>query len=261
MVKNELNPDSRQKNNLLKVLANYLDKINILKKRNKELHQITETQNKIISILAHDVRNPLTSIKNIIELKQTDILDQTEASSMMDKVAGQLHSTLEMVDNIVTWGQTQLNDNELSFTAFDLYLTAGRILLSESLHSAEKNNLLVNTIEKGTIINSNEPSIEFILRNLVSNANKFTEGGTITLSGFFDNDQSVLQVTDTGVGMTPAQVDQLFVGGKHGTTLGTNNEKGSGVGLVLVQELIERLGGVISVQSKTNKGTCFTIEF
>ena len=88
MKDDKITPDLRQTNNLLKVLANHLNKISILKKRNQELHQITETQNKIISILAHDVRNPLTSIKNIIELQQSEVLDEGEASFMMEKVTG-----------------------------------------------------------------------------------------------------------------------------------------------------------------------------
>ncbi len=259
MIDDIKNPNLRQKNSLLKVLANYLHKINILKKRNSELHQITETQNKIISILAHDVRNPLTSIKNIIELKQSEVLDQTEASLMMDKVAGQLNSTLQMVDNIVTWGQTQVNDNELNYHNFDLCKTVERILLSESLHSEEKGNRLLSTIMEGTIINSNEQSIEFILRNLVSNANKFTEEGTITLSCIFENGNTVLKVADTGVGMTKEQTDKLFTLGKHSTTLGTKNEKGSGMGLVLVFELVERMNGKINVQSEIDKGTTFSI--
>ena len=253
------NPDFRHKNSLLKVLANYLNKINILKKKNRELHQITETQNKIISILAHDVRNPLTSIKNIIELKQSDVLDQNEASVMMEKVAGQLNSTLEMVNNIVTWGQTQVNDNELSYLDFDLCKTAERILLSESLHSEEKGNSLLSTIKEGTLMNSNEQSVEFILRNLVSNANKFTEKGTITLSCISENGHNVLKVTDTGVGMTKEQTDKLFTGDKHSTTLGTKNEKGSGMGLVLVFELVERMNGKINVQSEINNGSTFSI--
>ena len=110
-------------------------------------------------------------------------------------------------------------------------------------------------------MNSNEQSIEFVLRNLVSNANKFTENGTIKLSCCNECCKMVLKVTDTGVGMTAGQVDNLFNVDKNSSTLGTNNEKGSGMGLVLVSELVERLGGKINVESEVEKGSTFTIAF
>ena len=244
----------------LKVLANNVIKIAELRIKNKELYYITETQKRIISILAHDVRNPLASIKNIIDLNQSDILNTADAAEMMAMVAAQLNNTIEMVENVVNWGKLHLQFGHLQFEDFNLYKLVNRILGSEALTGVAKNNKLINEVEKGTIIHSDKQAVEFMLRNLVSNANKFTENGTITISAEQLGLKTILSITDTGVGMSDEQTKQLLNNNNNfSTTLGTKKEKGSGLGLMLVKEFIDRMDGSISVESVLDKGTRFKI--
>ncbi len=243
----------------LKVLANNVMKIADLKIKNKELQYLTDTQKRIISILAHDVRNPLKTIKNIIELKGSDMLDEKDAAYLMDKVAVQLNNTIEMVDNIVNWGQLQLKFGRLQLEDFDIHELVERIFGSEALKSVEKNNELINDIAPGAIIHSDQQALEFILRNLISNANKYTENGSITIAMQQSGIKTILWVMDTGVGMTGQQVNELLNNNTYSTTLGTHKEKGSGLGLLLVKEFIDRMDGSITVKSVINKGTSFKI--
>jgi signal transduction histidine kinase len=243
---------------LLKVITTYISKVTDLSIKNKELRRINETQQKVISILAHDVRNPLASLKNIIHLKKTALLDNQDAGMMMDMVNGQLNNTLEMVENIVNWGQAHLQ-GDLKFTDFNLRRLVENIFGSELLKSIEKNNDLINEVESGTIIHSNQTALEFVLRNLICNANKFTESGLITVSVRYHNAKTIISVSDTGVGMAEEKIAVLLTGNAYHTTFGTHKEKGSGLGLILVKEFINRLGGSLGITSAVNVGTCFEI--
>lgn len=243
----------------LKVLANNVIKIAELRIKNKELYYLTETQKRIISILAHDVRNPLASIKNILELKQTQILDADDATEMIKMVTGQLNNTIQMVDNVVNWGEMHLKFGQLSLVDFDLHDLVVRIFGSETLNSVAKGNRLVNNIPYGTIAHSDERALEFILRNLVSNANKFTQNGSISIDIKREGIKTTLWISDTGVGMPQEKAVTLFIGDVT-STLGTNKEKGSGLGLLLVKEFVERLNGSIAVESQINRGTTIRIE-
>lgn len=246
----------------LRVLANNVIKVAELRTKNRELHYLTDTQKKIISILAHDVRNPLASIKNIIELKQSDVLDVNEAAEMMGMVTCQLNSTIDMVENVVNWGQLHLQFGNLKFNDVDLHELTVRIFGSESLNSIIKNNQLINLIEPGTLIYSDQNILEFILRNLVSNANKFTKNGSISVSALRTDAKITLSVADTGVGMTKEQAKGLLNGNGAGSksASGTNMEKGNGLGLLLVKEFIDRINGIMTVESLVNIGTTFRIE-
>jgi signal transduction histidine kinase len=243
----------------LKVLANNVIKIAELRVKNKELYHATENQKRIISILAHDVRNPLASIKNIIGLKQTDVIDAQDAAQMMEMVSKQLTNTIEMVENVVNWGQLQLKFGSLQLEDFDLHQLVARIFGSESLKSIAKNNKLINNVHRHTIIHSDERALEFVLRNLISNANKYTDNGRITVDMEQKGMKTILSISDTGVGMTKDQAAGLLKNNAFKSTSGTNKEKGSGLGLVLAKEFIERLDGTITVESEVGKGTCFRI--
>jgi len=243
----------------LGVLANNVIKIAELRIKNKELYYLTESQKRIISILAHDVRNPLASVKNILELKQSDILDAGDAAEMIKMVTGQLNNTIQMVENVVNWGQTHLKFGQLQLTDFDLYELVERVLGSEGINSVTKGNLLLNKVMPGTIIHSDERALEFVLRNLVSNSNKFTQNGAISVEMMRNGLRTLIFVTDTGVGMPKEKAAKLFSGDAV-SALGTNKEKGSGLGLLLVKEFIDRLNGTITVESAIGKGTIFKIE-
>jgi signal transduction histidine kinase len=243
----------------LKVLANNVIKIAELRVKNKQLYYATENQKRIISILAHDVRNPLASIKNIIELNKSEVLDKEDTAEMMGMVNTQLKTTIEMVENVVNWGQLQLKFGSLNLADFDLHSLANRIFGTESLKSLAKNNKLINKIIPDTYIHSDEVALEFVLRNLISNANKYTGHGTISIDMERKGIKVVLSVCDTGIGMTEKQAADLLNNNSYRSTLGTNKEKGSGLGIMLAKEFIERLDGTITVESTPGKGTCFKI--
>lgn len=243
----------------LKVLANNVIRIAELRNKNKTLHYLSETQKRIISILAHDVRNPLASIKNIVELKQSDILSHEEASELLHAVTGQLDSTIEMVENIVNWGQVHLQFGHLQGESFDLNLLTDKVFGSTLLNSAIKNNRLINRVPPDTFVYANRSALEFVVRNLVSNANKFTSAGTITVDAEHAGAKTTLRITDTGVGMSKEKAGTLLSNDSYHVTPGTNNEKGSGLGLLLVREFITRMDGAISVNSELGEGTCFKI--
>lgn len=244
----------------LKVLANNVIRIAELRNKNKTLHYLSETQKRIISILAHDVRNPLASIKSIVELKQSNILSREDTSQLMHIVSGQLDSTIEMVENIVNWGQVHLQFGHLHIESFDLNLLVEKIFRSEQLKGTIKNNQLVNMISPQTVIYSDKRALEFIIRNLVSNSNKFTSDGSITVDAEHIGTKTILRITDTGVGMTAEKANSLLGDNFYQVTLGTNNEKGSGLGLLLVREFIGRMDGVVTIKSELGAGTCFKIE-
>jgi signal transduction histidine kinase len=247
------------KQNILKVLAKRFIKIDDISSKNNELNSLIETQKRIIYILAHDLRNPLASMKNIIELKNSGILDKKDWSEIMDMMTSQLNNTIEMVENVVKWGQLHLKAGGLQFEDFNLHELVERIFGSEQIHSAIKGNRLINDIEPGAIMHSDPWVMEFVLRNLISNADKFTEHGNITVSLQKKDAKTILSVTDTGVGINAEQASKLFDNNTNYSTLGTKNEKGSGLGLLLVKEFIDNLNGTITVESEVNKGTTFKI--
>jgi signal transduction histidine kinase len=259
MKETSLSENANGKQNLLKMLTNSLVTINDLHTKNEDLTSLVETQKRIIYILAHELRNPLASIKNVIELKHSGILDKKDWAEIMDMMTGQLNTTIEMVENVVNWGQLHLKSGGFQLEDFDLHELVEGIFRSELISTTIKNNDLVNGTDPGAVMHSDPWVIEFILRNLISNAGKFTEYGIITVSMQRAATKTILMVTDTGVGMNARLADKLFDNKPNNSTAGTKNEKGSGLGLLLVKEFIDRLKGTITVESEVNKGTSFKI--
>ncbi|GAA4340515.1 hypothetical protein GCM10023149_51960 [Mucilaginibacter gynuensis] len=250
---------TEKQRNGLKVLADNVIKIAELRIKNKHLNYLTQTQKRIISILAHDVRNPLASIKSVIEFRRADMLDEYEAAEMMGLVEVQLDSTIDMIENVVNWGEMQLKFDILNFENIHLHDLICNIADSLTLNSHSKHNLIVNDIPQEFTVRTDKRVIEFILRNLISNANKFTENGTVTITAKTDAHLTTIEVADTGVGMLPEKAAGLLNGTNSNTTEGTRNEKGNGLGLMLVKEFVDRMGGSMTIESTVGIGTKFTL--
>jgi signal transduction histidine kinase len=231
-----------------------------IKKRQEKQIQL---QNKIISIIAHDIRNPVATIKNILQLRKENVLNEQEVEQLTGMAEKQVDATLFLINDLISWGKLQLSaQEENSFETIGLKKMVDDVLNLFVQEAALKNNLLINNIHPSLIINSNKTALSLVLRNIISNCNKFTTAGTITTAANSSSDGVTLTIQDTGVGMSKEKVNQLMQDvylENNNTTLGTNKEQGSGLGLLFTKEFIHLLKGKLAIESELNKGTKFFI--
>ena len=226
-----------------------------------KLQQQMELQNRILSIIAHDVRNPIGAVKSIIELNARKILSQQDSSELMNMAGKQIDGTVELLNNLVDWGSMQMKGKGFETEKVHVRTLVSNMFKSFEVMSSLKSNIMVNLVDEDLFIRSDINAIRFILRNLISNANKFTMEGVITVYAHKEDKKVMVSVSDTGVGMTAEMQAKLFDGEHYQSTSGTGNEKGSGLGLILTKDFIEMLGGTITVESHQDKGTSVIMHF
>jgi signal transduction histidine kinase len=231
-----------------------------LRLKNQELERITETQRRMISIIAHDVRSPLASIVSLFQLYQNKMIDPDRFNNFLNVSSTQLHSTMALLENLVEWGNIQLQPAPLLPDMLPLKEVVEKVFTEINVQANMKENRLINQVHASVKLNMDENILRFILRNLLTNANKFTEKGSITVDGFNFSRKVVIRVTDTGIGMPARMSERLFLSKEKYSRRGTQNESGSGLGLVLIKEFVEKANGTIQVQSTEGQGTSFIIE-
>lgn len=232
-----------------------------VEKKRKAQQQQIEMQNKIIAVIAHDVRSPLASLKTVVELANNQSLSAEEVRELTIMSEKQLDGTLELLSDLLQWGQVQLlAQNEVE----DLYINLSNVIDDKikkfETSLALKGNTLINAVTEGFELKANEGIIRFILRNLISNANKFTSNGSITVSAVHDKGKAIIKVTDTGIGMTQEVIAKILETRSKYTSLGTNNEKGTGLGIMLTKDFIKQMNGELAFESEPGKGTTVMIQ-
>lgn len=232
-----------------------------LQQQREKLEQQMELQNRILSIIAHDVRNPVGAVKSIIELSGKKLLSKQDSAALMQMAAKQIDGTVELLNNLVDWGSMQMKGKGFESEKIHLYTLISNMYKSFEVMASLKSNILANLVDDDLFINSDINALRFILRNLISNANKFTKDGVITVCASTETDVIVLSVSDNGVGMDTETTNHIFDGEQNESAAGTLNEKGSGLGLILTRDYIEMLGGTISVESEMGKGTTVYMRF
>ena len=239
----------------LKVLSKQVIKMFELRIRNKEQQKTSSIQQRIMSIMAHDIRGPLSSIKLSYELKSAGLLSEEDITDIDRLAPLQLDSTLNLLNNITDWGSLQLNMNTDEMEVFNLHDACEECFHNLLLSARSKNNKLINNIDSELEISGNQKGIQFVVRNLVSNANKFTSGGDITLSAGMENGKLWIRVKDTGVGMNEKTLRSVSERNWTNMTQGTHNEKGNGMGLKLIYEYLSAISGDIRFNSAPGQGT------
>ena len=231
-----------------------------LQLKNQELERITEAQRRIISIIAHDVRSPLSSIISLFQLYRNKMIDPDRFNNFLNVSTAQLHGTMALLENLVQWGEIQLQPQSLVPGLFSLKELVAYVLTELTVQASLKENSLVNETSDRVWLDMDENILRFILRNLLTNANKFTEKGRITVDGFNVGKKVIIRVIDTGIGMPARMAERLFLSKEKYSRRGTQNESGSGLGLVLIREFVEKASGSIKVQSTEGQGSTFIIE-
>lgn len=256
----------------MQVLSNQVVKLLELRLKNYEVEQriqdslrqqdhlqtLVLSQSKILGYVAHDVRNPLASLRSIIDLNYLQVLSEDVVKNVMGLLKKQLDATLDTLTNVIEWGQAQLDRQVPHIRPVDLYKVVTRKLENFEVTTQSKGNMLQHNIEDGCQVIADEYMLRFILRNLLTNANKFTSNGTITISAIINTDIALIKVIDTGTGISNETFKKLFDPQNRATNPGTENEKGTGMGLLLVREFIEKLGSKLEVKTKPGVGTEFS---
>ena len=232
-----------------------------LRREKAELEQAvthkTEELRDFFSIVAHDVKGPVVGLKTLSETLSANIgtLDRASVRIAVEQMAKSSERTAEMLDSILLWALSQkgmINPEKKKYKLRDLVNEA---IGSEESQSAAKGLKIVTQIPDCEII-TDRNLILTVLRNLLTNAIKFTrENGSVRV----ESDGKVFSVCDSGVGMSEEATRKLFRLDSKISTPGTSGEKGSGLGLILCKELLDRLGETITVESTLGKGSKFTI--
>ena len=240
-----------------KVLKEAHEQLNF---QNLELQELNATKDKFFSIISHDLKGPLNSLTSFsgLLINHANSLSKEEIQMLAKDLDKSLKNLFALLENLLEWSRSQTG--KIDFKPESLNLT--KVLEENS--QLLRNQALNKKITIGTLVNTevlayaDHNSIQTVVRNLISNAIKFTpEQGTITLNVQRKEHEVVVSVADTGVGMSEPVIQKLFrIDAKH-STKGTAEEKGTGLGLILCKEFVEKNGGRIWVESTEGKGSVF----
>lgn len=233
----------------------------ILRKSELELKELNATKDKLFSIIAHDLKSPFNSILGLSELLKEDAQDCEpknilQYSTMINSSATQAYNLLE---NLLAWARVQLGKLVVSKESFNLKEEVESVFYLFTSKANAKNIQLINKVSNSFTLNADINIIKTVLRNLISNAIKFTpNNGIIYLDAKEENGQSVVSVIDNGVGIPAENLELIFEPDEYYTTPGTQNEKGTGLGLILCKYFIEKHEGAMQVKSKKDAGSTFS---
>ena len=231
-----------------------------LKESNDELKILNATKDKFFSIIAHDLRSPFQSLLGSSEILAKEIKDlsQGEIIAFGKGLNDNLKNLYVLLENLLYWSMMQRNTIEYNPTKINLFDLLHKIVDLTSLGAKKKNILLSNNIENGTFVFADIDMLRLILHNLLLNAIKFTPAeGRIVISSSDKGNFVEVSIHDTGVGIESDKSSELFNFNTITTTLGTDGEKGTGLGLPLCKEFVERCGGSIWVKSELGNGSKF----
>ncbi len=226
-----------------------------------ELDELNKFKDKIFSVLSHDLRGPIGSLSTTMSMLDQNIITPEEFSEMKPVIQRQLESLTLLLENLLNWSKNNLTGGiVVKAVALELRELADQSVVLLEPVAAAKHIALVNDIPAGVKAIADASQADTVIRNLLSNALKFTGAqGTVRISAGSEGNNTKIEITDTGVGMRPGQVANLFSVATTNTTYGTSGEKGTGIGLLLCKEFVHANGGSISVSSVEGKGTTFTV--
>lgn len=229
-----------------------------LNETNQALNVANKFRDKIFSVISHDLRAPFANIQSTISLWNSQMLSTQEMEELISMISRDTYAAFLMLENLLDWARTQMGSNEVQSNQINLnrLIEDNKNLFNVQLK--RKNLDLVNHIPLKRIINSDKERLNFIIRNYILNAIKFTpEGGRIDIEYRYLENAEIL-VKDSGIGIKPEVMSRLFKN-HNVTTKGTDGESGTGIGLMLCKDFAESIGAELAVESKENRGSTFII--
>lgn len=242
---------------------NYRQKIKLntaLTQKNNELHKLNATKDKLFAIISHDLKNPLSAFRSITQSLNSNIatISKDQVHYFIKELNHSSTQLYDLLQNLLNWAILQIDSINIKNEKIDLSKLISQNIDLHKNPANLKNIQLKNLVTESFFIFSDKNCIQTILRNLISNAIKFTPNdGSITVGIEQNENDVVIFVSDTGIGISKEDLDKLFVITEDISKIGNSDEKGTGLGLILCKEMVEKLGGKINAESKPNHGSKF----
>lgn len=237
-------------------------KIDSIYKLNNELVESNNTKDTFLSIIAHDLKNPFNIIIGFSDLlnNQYQDFDEEKRKKFISIINVSAKTTYELLENLLAWARSQSGKIQIDKENINLKTILNKSIEIHAINANQKNINIFNNIVDETSIYADKSTLLIAINNIINNAIKFTPtDGKITISAKTSEDQVQLSIKDTGVGISPEIIDNLIHVKKYSSNLGTNNETGSGLGLIIINDFIKKNGGHLVIESEVGKGTEFKI--
>ena len=234
----------------------------LIEKQNRELLSTINNRDKMYSVIAHDLRSPMASIRMVLNLVMTavspDVIGQ-ELYDLLDKANKESEDCHDLLDNLLKWTKSQTGRLNVVLQDLDLNdIIPGVVDIYEMIAQTKKIKLKYTGAGTPIVVRADNDMLKTIVRNFLSNAIKFSpENSIIEISMNADCDFAKISIKDHGVGISQDRIDTLFHKGE--TTYGTGGEEGSGLGLQLCKDFATKIGGDVMVESVLGEGSTFSV--
>lgn len=252
---------SRELSDKNRVIEQNIESLNELNRaiscQNQSLEDSNKMKDKLLSIVSHDLRQPLVNTKSILDMLNQFDLEKEEKEALFSDLEGQYVQSLSLLDNLLFWIKGQMNGESGRFEQIDVKEAVSVILEEIALPLKRKNIKVFNELADELYVVADKEMLKVIFRNLLSNAVKFTNNGWIRISASV-GDNLYIHIQDSGKGMDAKAINKIQEK-VYFTTKGTNRENGSGFGLMICQDLILKHKGLLKIESKLGEGSTFTV--
>lgn len=228
-----------------------------IQQQNIQLEEVNNVKDKLFSVVSHDIKAPLSSLHLTLTLAKAGALSPEEFHHLTNELDTRLGQTTEFIDNLLQWAKLQMKGETFEPNRLDVSILAEETIRLLNGESKQKGVRLINQLNGHFEAFADINMVKSVLRNLLTNAIKFTRpDGSITLSAYSVDERIFITVADTGVGIPQSNLKRIFTLSSI-TTEGTSHEKGTGLGLLLCKEFVEKNGGRIWFESREGEGTTF----
>ena len=228
----------------------------------EEINNLNNSKDRLLSILSHDLKQPFNQIIAVLDLIDQEILNYEERKEILAELKTSVEETSSMVNNLLQWSKSQFEGTLYKPELLNLNIIAKRVSLELSVLLRKKSIYLDFAVDDKLFLKADEAQLSSIIRNLLSNAFKFSEVNSVIhiSSGISENGNYVLlHIQDQGIGMTQQQIKRVLSSDNQSSMPGTNNELGTGIGMMIVQDFIKQNKGYLEVKSTIGEGSTFTI--
>ena len=230
-----------------------------LENLNHELKNLNLSKDKFLSVISHDLRNPLMALMIASDHLSGDIENHIfgEIQPFAKIIHSTSHNILQQLNELVDWAKTQQEKTTLNIEKINLFAAVEESFELLKVYATQKNIVFENKVPPGIYVNAQALMLRSVLQNLVTNAIKYSlQGGLVTVTAQRIDRMAEVCVIDSGIGMDTNTRENLFTNSNATSISGTNNEIGSGLGLILVKDFVVQHGGTLRVESEIKKGTC-----